>query len=74
MQGKGDPNTLKGLEEEIRQLNGRKPTGFDELGVELFVLWKAVCDTGFCITNEIANTKAVFACDTDTCFQNEGYE
>ena len=74
VQGKGDPITLKGLEEEIRKWNGRKPTGFDELDVELFMLWKTVCETGFCITNEIMNTKALFACIIDTCFQNEEYE
>jgi hypothetical protein len=38
MQGKGDPITLKGLEEEIRKLNSRKITSFDERGLELFMM------------------------------------
>jgi hypothetical protein len=62
------------LEEEIRKLNSRKTTGFDELGVELFMMWKMVCETAFCITNEITNTKVVVASITGACFQNDGYE
>jgi hypothetical protein len=38
MQGKGDPITLKGMEKEIRKLNSRKTTSFDELGIELFMM------------------------------------
>jgi hypothetical protein len=37
VQGKLDPVTLKGMEEEIRKLNSRETTDFDRLGVELFI-------------------------------------
>jgi hypothetical protein len=62
------------LEEEIRKLNSRKITSFDERGLELFMMWKTVCETGFSITNEITNTKALYASITDTYFQSERYQ
>jgi hypothetical protein len=54
-------------DKEIKQ----KTTGFDELDVEFFMMWKMVCETGLFIRNGITNTKAVVASIADNW---DGYE